>query len=294
MEIVVCLKETVDPCSVEFNPLTGEIEEKRLVRTTNPADLCALEMALRLRETWGGSLLALSLGPAEADNTLVLARAMGADETLRIWSDDWDGVTSPQLTAYALSRYIKNRRQPADLILCGDSSGAFQACEVPAWLAEYLGAPLVTGVKEIGINPGQQGVTIMRKLEKGWRQVVLAALPSVLAVGPLANQPRTSPLPDTIAALEAGTPVADLPLATLVRMLPVNVSRQMGCHTQPLRPASHLIFTPDCALPGAERIGQLVSGGMAAKKTAVIAGTPQEGAVAIASLLAEKGVIVKK
>ena len=78
MHIAVCLKYVPDPSTVEVDPLTGAIDEGRMLYMINPADESALELALRLRPPHG-AVTALSVGPAEADALLRDALAAGAD-----------------------------------------------------------------------------------------------------------------------------------------------------------------------------------------------------------------------
>lgn len=292
MEIAVCLKQSTDPGSVEINPRTGQVEKARVIKMIDPSGLCALEAALQIKEQFGGRVALFSIGPAEADKCLTEALAMGADQVLRIWEYDWENVSSSQLTAYALSFYLK--KQPFDLILCGDSGDRFHAAEVPAWIAEYLALPLLTGVAALTVQEEGKSIRVKRKLEKGKRQVLDCRLPAVLAVTESIHHPRKCALPDLLTALEQEIPVSDLLLKTVARMIPGHVHRDIRYQVQQLRRLPHLIYAPDCSLSGAERIAALVSGGVERKKTEFVQGSPQEAARRIIAFLEEKEVIARE
>ncbi|ATW24924.1 electron transfer flavoprotein subunit beta/FixA family protein [Candidatus Formimonas warabiya] len=292
MDIVVCLKQVADPGSVEIDPGTGRVEEKRSVYVTHPADLSALEAALALKEQLGGRVSVLSLGPARTERSLREAWAMGADQVLRIWEDDWENVCAPHFVAFALAYFIK--KMPCDLVLCGDGGGNFHASEVPAWLAEYLHLPFITGVVALHREEKLQTMTVKRKLEKGKRQVLRCELPALLALSESFSQPRRWAMPDLLAVMQAEIPVAPLLLGTVARMIPPHVSRDMIYQVRPLRPPAQSIDSPDCSLPGAERINRVVSGGMSGKKSELVQGSPEQAARAMVAFLEAADLITKR
>ncbi len=289
MDIIVCLKQIIDPGSVEVHPLTGKVNEERLVKITNPSDLCALEEAVRIKEKCGGKVTVLSLGPADTDKGLKETLAMGADQVLRVWDYDWEHVDEPELVAYALAMVIK--KQQADLVLCGDRGDSFHVSEVPARIGEYLGMPLITGIVELALNENRKTFRVKRKLEKGKRQVMEGDLPAVLALTEFINEPREYALPDLLRIYDQEIREVNLSLGMIKKMMPQNISKEMYCQVQNLRPKPQLIFTPDSSLSGAERIEALVSGGISGKKAEFVQGTPFESARRIIDLLKEKEII---
>src|SRR5258706_581683 len=79
MHIVVCVKQTPDSTSVYIDPISGQVDEERFVQILNPADACAVEAAVRLKEHLGGKVTALTVGPRDAEGTLRASLALGAD-----------------------------------------------------------------------------------------------------------------------------------------------------------------------------------------------------------------------
>src|SRR5712692_11306962 len=85
MHICVCVKQTPDSSSVYVDPISGQVDYERFVQVLNPADACAVEAAVRLKEQLGGTVLALTFGPEDAEAALRAAFATGADKVLRLW-----------------------------------------------------------------------------------------------------------------------------------------------------------------------------------------------------------------
>src|SRR5437660_10235680 len=96
MHICVCIKQTPGSSSVYIDPISGKVDEERFVQVLNPADACAVEAAVRLKEQLGGTVLALTLGLDDAEGPLRGALAIGVDKALRLWSpqaSEWGPFT---------------------------------------------------------------------------------------------------------------------------------------------------------------------------------------------------------
>jgi len=292
MQIVVCVEQIPDPASIEVDVLTGYVDKSRVIYVTNPADLVAVEEALRIRDTMGGEVSALCVGPPRVEQSLRECLGMGVDRVLRIWGEDWTEEAAPTAVAFALTNFIGEN--PYDLVLCGDSGSYWQAGQVSAWIAEYLDLPLVTGVTNLRVADDGQGLVVKRKVEKGRRQVLECRLPVLLAVDLSLNEPRDSSLPDLINSLETEVTAADLALDSLLRRSPTPPGAMIGkrFQTHPLNPYPHLIFSPDSSLPAHERIAELISGGLPDRRGIVIEGEPHELADRIIAFLEERSLLV--
>jgi len=186
MRICVCVKQTPDSSSVYVDPINGQVDYERFVQVLNPADACAVEAAVRLKEQLGGTVLALTLGPEDAEGALRAALAIGADTAIRLWhsqASDWGAFT----VAAALAAYIKRGQGGGtdgrkasclggrytslpplrpDLVLCGDASSDWASGTVGPALAEMLDLPQITGVIQLnvvaGIPASQAGCPVWR------------------------------------------------------------------------------------------------------------------------------------
>jgi electron transfer flavoprotein beta subunit len=79
MKIVVPIKQVPESSNVKMDSETGTVIRTGVETVVNPLDLYALETALRLRELYGGEVIALSMGPPQAMRALREAAAMGCN-----------------------------------------------------------------------------------------------------------------------------------------------------------------------------------------------------------------------
>jgi len=290
MDIVVCIEQTLDPASIEVDDLTGQLDEDRAVYVTNIADLAAVEEALRIRDEVGGWVSAFSVGPQRVEQSLCECLGLGVDKVLRIWNEDWPDDATPAAVAFALTNFIKE--EPYDLVLCGDSGSYFQAGQVSAWIAEYLGLPHIAGVTDLEVVNHGQKLVVKRKLEKGRRQVMECTVPVVLTIDASLSEHKDITLPDLIDSLETKVPSADLSFGSILRRSP-NAGAMIGEKYQicPINPRPHLIFSPDSSLCAYDRIAELISGGLVDRRGIVVEGEPHEAAGYILDFLGKKGLL---
>ncbi len=302
----MCVKQTPDSTSVYIDPISGKVDQERFVQVLNPADACAVEAAVRLKEQLGASVLALTLGPKDAEGALRAALAIGADRALRLWcsqATEW----GPFTVAAALAACIRSDISTPDFILCGDSASDWSSGTVGPALAEYLNLPQITGVMQLNTvkEQAQNTVTLQvtRKLERGYRELLEAQPPLLLTVTSDLNEPRYPSLPAHLAALQASIPVLDpqtLPGnildvgADLSRPSPIYRPQEESEETTILevhtpRPRPRRIPAPDSRHSAFERIGEIVSGGAIGRKTRLVEGTSEELAKVLVQFLREKG-----
>lgn len=290
MNILVCIKQVPDPASIEFDRDTGKIDRKRVVYVTNPSDINALETALGIRESMGGSVTAVCVGPDKVEQTLRQCKALGADNVCRIWGDDWPADELPAAVAFAVARFAGEN--DFNLLLCGDSADMYSVDPTPAWLAEFLGIPMVSAATELRLSDRKDSVLVKRKQEKGFRQAIECRLPAIVTVDTSINKPREASLPEKIDAEKCSIKTVEVSLASMLHMYP-NPEVMIGLkyQMQPFKPEPHLIFTPDFDLTAEERIDAFVSGGMEAKKGVVFKGKAGESAERIISFMEENELI---
>lgn len=181
----VCLKVVPKPEEVTLNPETKILDRTRAENVLNPADKNALEVALRLKEEYGGSVTVVAMGPPLSKHYLHLCLGMGADRALLLSDRAFVGSdTYP--TTLILARAI-GKAGKFDLILCGELSADAGTGQVPAGLAEWLNLPLITYVNDVAVEEGR--VVARRALGPGY-EVVSADIPALLSVVLGANTPR--------------------------------------------------------------------------------------------------------
>lgn len=291
MQICVCLKQTPDSASVYIDPITSQVDAERFVQVLNAADACAIEAAVRLKEQFGGSVLALTVGPHDAEGALRAALAIGADRALRLWATEAE-AWGPFAVATVLATTLQRETSLPELILCGDSSSDWSSGIVGPALAQHLGLPQVTGVTQLSADKTSEQLILhlTRKLERGYREQLEAELPLLITVTGELNEPRYPSLPAHLAALKATIPVLDASeLISHTWHDETDEITLLEMHTP--RPRPHRITAPNSHHSAYQRIGEIVSGGATGRKARLVEGTPEELAQALVEFLQERGFV---
>jgi electron transfer flavoprotein beta subunit len=196
VKILVCVKRV--PITGGKMVLTEDaqaIETRHLGFTISPHEECAVEEAVRIVEASGGEVVALTLGPAEAEEQLRDCMAIGADRgiLLETQGEEWDA----QATAAAIVEAIRSEPEPFDLLLFGNESADAAGYQVGIRVAHALGLPVVTGLKKIELA---DGVARCERDVGGARDVYETPLPAVLTVLEGLNLPRYPSVPGRLRA----------------------------------------------------------------------------------------------
>ncbi len=220
MNILVCVKRV--PMTGGTIVLTADeqaIETRHLGFTISPHEECGVEEAVRLIEAQGGESVVLSLGPADAEEQLRDAMALGIDGAILLQTDEeFDG----QATAAAILASIEADRAAGveyDLIFFGNESADAGNYQVGIRVAHALGRPCVTGVKGVTVADGRA------RLEQevpGGRDVYDVPLPAVVTVKEGLNLPRYPSVPGRLRAkrkpLETRSPERRQPGVEKIRL----------------------------------------------------------------------------
>lgn len=178
MRIVVPIKQVPDTAKVKLDPETGTMIRSESTAVMNPLDLYALEAALRLKETYGGTVTVLSMGPKSALRTLKEALAMGADQG-ELLSDRAFAGADTWATSYALATVIRETG-PYDLVIAGERATDGDTGQVGPGIAAWLDIPVATYVSHIRTFEGKR-LEVSRLTEEGYQRVSIP-LPCVLTV----------------------------------------------------------------------------------------------------------------
>lgn len=179
MKMFVCIKQVPDP-NTTISKL--DLNTKRLVRSgvslvLDPGDESTISAAIKLRDKVGNSeLVALSMGPASAQEAMRRALAMGVDRAILVTDPALAGSDAVG-TARVLAAVLK--KEGAELIFCSTESTDGYTGMVPGGIAEFLGIPQLTFAREINIE-GPKAV-IKRVTPKGY-QTVESSLPAVITI----------------------------------------------------------------------------------------------------------------
>jgi electron transfer flavoprotein beta subunit len=173
------------------------VEKSGLVFDINEWDDYALEEAVRLKEKFGGTVTAITVGSEDAEGTLRKCLARGADTAIRLTDPKFEG-SDGYAFAKILSKVIKNL--PFNLILTGAQADDDGYAVVGSVLAELLGIPHATMIKKIEIEG--ETVKVNRELEGGLEEIIKVKLPAVLAIQTGINEPRYVSIMGTRKAMQ--------------------------------------------------------------------------------------------
>lgn len=193
----VCIKRVPDTSEAEIR-VEGSgknVDSSRFTYGINDADNYAVEEAVLLQESLGGTVTYLGIGPAETDVIIRMALAKGGERAVRI-DDPRINVKDPLQVAKVLAAAI--RKGEFDLVLTGCMSSDDSNMAVGVALAEELGVPHAAMVKKVEMMEGS--VRAHRELEGGLCEVVELTLPAVLTIQTGINVPRYSPMRGILAA----------------------------------------------------------------------------------------------
>jgi len=185
---IVLAKQVPDTKNVTGQAMKedGTVNRSALPAIFNPEDLNALEMALQIRDDFGGKVTVISMGPPSACEVLREALYRGADEVILL-TDRRFAAADTLATSYALSCAIRKVGR-FDLVICGRQAIDGDTAQVGPQTAEKLGLNQVTYVERLHRLEGET-IELERGIEGGF-EVVRARLPLLITVTAAANEPR--------------------------------------------------------------------------------------------------------
>lgn len=203
MKILVMVKQVPDTVEVKLDPKTGNLIREGVESIINPDDRHALEAAIALKESLGGRVTAVSMGPPPAIDALSEAMGMGIDEGVLLTDRAFAGADT-WATSYTLGKAVEKIGE-YDLILCGRQAIDGDTAQIGPQLAEFLGIPHMSYVFEIeGLEGGS--IVAKRRTEDGYEKVQ-CRLPALLTVIGEINRPRYALIGRMIDACKDKAPI---------------------------------------------------------------------------------------
>lgn len=198
MKIIVCIKQVPDTAEVRINPETNTLMRDGVPSIINPYDMHALEAGLQIREKIGGTVIAVTMGPPQAEAALREAISMGVDSAVLLTDRAFAGADT-WATAYTLAKAVEHLG--ADVIICGKQAIDGDTAQVGPEMAEFLAIPHISYVRKIE-EVGNGKIVVQRLMDDGY-DLIESALPVLLTVVKELNTPRMPSLKGKMAAKKA-------------------------------------------------------------------------------------------
>jgi electron transfer flavoprotein beta subunit len=177
---------------VRIDPKTNTLIREGIPSITNPFDKNAIELALTIKEEHGAEVIAISMGPPQAEEVLREALAMGVDKAFLLTDRAFAGADT-LATSYTLSLAIKKiLKESSDsrnyLIICGAQATDGDTGQVGPELAEELKIPQITYVQKFELK---DNTIIVERIFRSEEVVIIeTSLPALISVLKEINKPR--------------------------------------------------------------------------------------------------------
>ena len=194
MKVLVPVKRVIDyNVRPRVKPDGSGVDLANVKMSMNPFDEIAVEEAIRLKEKGAAEeIVAVSIGPAKAQETLRTALAMGADRAILVQTDD---MVEPLAVAKIL-KAIVDEEQPG-LVVMGKQAIDDDSNQTGQMLAALWGRGQGTFASKVEL--AADSVTVTREVDGGHETVKLP-LPAIVTTDLRLNEPRYASLPNIMKA----------------------------------------------------------------------------------------------
>jgi len=200
MRVFVGVKRVVDyAAKIRVRPDKTGVDLANVKMSMNPFCEIAVEEAIRLKEkNVATEVVAVSVGPKGAQETLRTALAMGADSAIHIVTEVRTDQELLPLAVAKLFKFVTDKEKP-DLWILGKQSIDGDSNQTGQMLAGLLGWPQATFAAKVDVAEDKKSLTVTREIDGG-SQVVSVKLPAVVTADLRLNTPRYASLPNIMKA----------------------------------------------------------------------------------------------
>jgi electron transfer flavoprotein alpha subunit len=252
LKIICLIKQIPRPDAIEFDQETKQLKREGVPLELNAFDAFAVAEGARLRDEHGGEVIAMTMGPPQAEEALRECLRLGADRCIHL-SDRAFAVADTLGTSRTLAMAIE--KEGCDLVLCGRKTLDSETWQVPPEVAAFLGRPHATNAVGLALDGGR--LQVRRETDEGEETVELP-LPGLVSIARTANESPVAEHDGRIDVWTAGDLVDDLR----------ENDKRFGQTGSPTRVLAVRDVTPDRARE--------------------LAPSPEEGAERVAALLDER------
>jgi len=194
MKVLVPVKRVVDyNVKIRVKPDGTGVDLANVKMSMNPFDEISIEEAVRLKEAGTATeVIAVSVGPQQAQETIRTALAMGADRGILVKTDE---EVEPLAVAKILKAIVE--AEGPELVILGKQAIDDDSNQTGQMLAQLLGWP--QGTFAFKIEKGDNDLTVEREIDGGLQTIKLN-LPAVITTDLRLNEPRYASLPNIMKA----------------------------------------------------------------------------------------------
>ena len=204
MKIACLIKQIPRPDAIEFDQETKQLKREGVPLQLNPFDAQAVTEGALLRDEHGGEVIAMTMGPPQAEEALRECMRLGADRCIHL-SDRAFAVADTLGTSRTLAIAIE--KEGCDLVLCGRKTLDSETWQVPPEVAAFLGRPHTTNAVGLALDGGR--LQVRRETDQG-EETVQLPLPALVSIARTEHESWDANRQGPIEVWTAGDLVDDL------------------------------------------------------------------------------------
>ncbi|MFX1573409.1 MAG: electron transfer flavoprotein subunit beta/FixA family protein [Promethearchaeota archaeon] len=193
LTIFVCIKQVPGVSEVRIDPITNTLVREGIPSIINPYDKHAIELALSIKEHHSADVIAISMGPPQAEEALREALAMGVDKAFLLTDPSFAGadtLATSYTLALAIKKVLKEKKKlERYLVICGTEAIDGNTAQVAPELAEELEIPQITYVQRFTLKGSK--ISVERTFRTEEVVIIETELPALISVLKEINKPRS-------------------------------------------------------------------------------------------------------
>lgn len=200
MRVLVAVKRVIDyAVKVRVNPSKDGVVTQNVKMSMNPFDEIGVEASVKLKESKVATeVIAVSIGPKKAQETIRTALAMGADRGVHVETDLQTDTELQPLAVAKILREIILKTDP-QLVILGKQAIDGDNNQTAQMLSQLMGWPQGTFASNLAVAEDQKSMEVTREIDGGL-QVLRMPLPAVVSTDLRLNTPRYASLPNIMKA----------------------------------------------------------------------------------------------
>ncbi len=193
VKIFVCIKQVPGVSEVKIDPKTNTLVREGIPSIINPHDKHAIELGISIRQKYSGEVIALSMGPPQAETALREALAMGADKAYLLTDRAFAGadtLATSHTLALGIKKLLRDLKKNEDyIVICGTQAIDGDTAQVGPELAEELNIPQITYVLKFELKENNK-ILVERAFRSDEVVIIETKLPALISVLKELNMPR--------------------------------------------------------------------------------------------------------